>query len=91
MNLQRAYAGCQIDDAGNFLRRQRIAQRLHAQPQFEIQHHLAEFDEYVFIARAADGDIAMPASRIAGSSSARTNFTRSPGLQLAHLPQIIFA
>ena len=58
---------------------QRVAQSLHAQAQLEIQFLLAEFDENVLIAGAADDDIAALPSGSRGSASARTKRTLSPG------------
>ena len=79
MDLQRADAGREVDDAGDRRLAQRVAQGLHAQAQFEIQFLLAEFDENVLIARAADDDI-LRRSQDRGFSIRATKRTLSPGL-----------
>ena len=57
MHLQRADTGGDIDDPGQRQRLKLEHQRMDAQPQFEIEHDRAVFDQQVPVALAAIADL----------------------------------
>src|SRR5579871_2638113 len=87
MDLQGADAGGEVDDAWDVLRGQSVAQGLDAQAEFEIQGHFAEFYEQVFIAGAADGDVAM-SGEDGGFGVGAVEADAVAGFELAHFPEV---
>ena len=53
MDLQRADAGRQVDDAGEARRDHRFHQQMHAEPQRNVEAHRAIFDEQIVVALTA--------------------------------------
>ena len=57
VDLQRADAGREIDDAGGFFALEPLQQRLDAEAQIEVENRLAVFDEQVAVAGCAADDV----------------------------------
>ena len=55
VHVQAAHAGRDVDDARGAL--QRLAERVHAHAQAEVQHHRAVLDEHVVVAAAQVDDV----------------------------------
>lgn len=76
MDLQRADAGGEVDDAGKAGLHDRLHQQVHPQPQRDIERHRPIFDEQIVVALAAinDGNRAI----LADAEDRRTCFFRGP-------------
>ncbi len=83
VDLQRANARGEIDDARRLLTLQPLEQRLHAKAKVEVEHRLAVFDEQIAVARARHTQ--SPAeceATISGSTGKLRSGSAAPGCKL---------
>ncbi len=91
VNLQRAHAGSDVDDARQTRGAQFALKQMHAQPQAKIEHAVAVLDQQVFVAIGAVDRCRLPClhphdgvSRIAGSRSPDAGSCGQAALQRFH-------